>query len=138
MTPIKPYTGERLELQAETWRLRYVEHQGTTEIAKAQNRCSQSVRNDTADYGDRRTFEGRAAAEAACCERCGIIREAGRLPNSGNWNAAVLCDDCHEELVAGTFYTDELLPERLRALGYDPGDRLVLRLGYVHNTQDVL
>lgn len=126
-------TRERLDRRYEAWHLHDVEGKTYDEVAEIQGRPRNQVCEDTLSYRrSELTPEERAKYEKkAChkprmmrydrvllCERCQIIRDEGRIAGCDNWNADVLCDYCHQELVDGVRYQDDLPADRIAELGY--------------------
>jgi len=136
-------TRERLDLRYETWRLHYIEGLSYAEIGEMQGRGRSTASKDGRAYAlahmsrqEREEYEAfdyqrrsdrkkdglqrKARVDPALrCERCGILRDNGRIEGVENPNTDALCDACHVLLAAGVRHTNgELSGERLEALGY--------------------
>ena len=132
----KILTREQLDLYEQAWRLRDIEQWSYDKIAAHVGRAHSTTytmvevyRNLFCSPEDRAKYvkaskggarlKSKAWRDANCCERCDIIRDAGRTEGCENYNASVICDMCHVELLNGQRFTSkELSPSRLVELGY--------------------
>jgi len=126
-------SAERMDLALEAYDL-YTRHNWTFDrIAKHQERSPSTIARDVErierlesgdDDSERYTWKYRLQYG---CERCGLIREDGRLDGVFNPNADALCDSCHLELLGNVLYEEgELSNERILDLGYEPVGKSVL------------